>query len=376
MNNGPMSDDELRAFLESATVGGDDSDGEADAQPVTAPQPAAETPDPLNLPPTEPILGLPGLSDAASSRPAATPPPVAARPVGDVPSFDDIVSARSAEADLAPIVLPGPPGSRTPQQQAPVFRIEPTSSRSNAQAAPTVPIGQTPPPTAPLPAPAAARPGVAPQPLPTSQLATELGFDAPTVDDDYERISVTGGEGGHRRVLPWIVVAAVAAVALIASVFIVLAVRGNGDAAPPAAEPGTQTEQTPETPAEPTPGEEPSTEPTTPEPEPSDQAPSVQVGRTYNMDITQWNTSVEVSNRLGGGLHYVLDGDDLVLKGGDLLPKFPDSCAEMRSGFGMSRAADGSFEVRRPAQSCAAAPELYDEVWGLVAAMTESAKKS
>jgi len=42
----------------------------------------------------------------------------------------------------------------------------------------------------------------------------------------------------------------------------------------------------------------------------------------------------------------------------------------------MTRAADGTFTVLRPEQSCAAAPELYDEVWGLVAAMAESAKKS
>ncbi|MFC7766018.1 hypothetical protein [Leucobacter soli] len=198
-----------------------------------------------------------------------------------------------------------------------------------------------------------------------AQLAADLGFDVESPAGEYERIAVTGAEKEHRRLLPWIIVAAVAIVAIVASVFIVQTFRGGGETPPPVVQPTTETPSTTE-PTEPTAPEE---EPSDPEtPETGDAAPEVEVGSTYRMPITQWDVTVEVSNKLGS-VYYMLDGERMILQDGALLPKFPSSCSEMREGFGLTRLADGTFEVLRPAERCAEATELYDEVWGLVAAM-------
>ena len=46
----------------------------------------------------------------------------------------------------------------------------------------------------------------------------------------------------------------------------------------------------------------------------------------------------------------------------------------MRTGFGITKKADGSYVVLRPNERCAEAPELFDEVWGLTAAIIPTIK--
>lgn len=381
-----MDEDELRAFLESATVGGDAQEPESEDQEA---EKAAADGDTLNLPPTEPI-----------TIPSETPQVRPERAAGE-PSFDDIMGGGSAapdraapdpasasraaadQPDLTPIVLPSPPVSASvfadPTPDDAPRRRTGWGDGGAPATQPTVAEPAT-PATAPLPAPARrsndssglAALGLSPDPGP-SETGAAFGSTGGH-GDGYEKISVTGGEEPHRRYLPWLIVAIVAVIAVVTSVAVVLAVRGGGGT--PSAAPGTQSPSAP--------SEEPSTEPTTPETTeptepaetPSDEVPKVSVGRTFDMPITQWNTTVDVSGKLGGGIRYQLDGDNMILLGGDLLPGFPEQCKAMRTGFGMTKQADGAFAVLRPAEPCADAKELYDEVWGLVAAMVDSARKS
>ena len=360
-----MNEDELRAFLESATVGDDASEPEeSDGSEGNAAE--ADRPE---LAPTEPIVILPSAPQAAGPRPGR-----AAR-AGAEPSFDEIMGGN---AEVTPLVLPGPPVAApmfpqtSPSETAPPAAA-PTAAAPTPRPAARQPAAAPQPPTAPLPQQSQAR-SQAPRTEALPDFAAELGFSQ-TPEAGYEPVSVTGGGQERRRVLPWAIVALVAVAAIIAAVFVVNAVRGGGDDTPPVAEPGgggTGTSQ-PTPPAE-TPDEEEPSEPEAPE-TPGDEPPAVEVGGTFDMSIPQWDTVVDVSGKLGGDISYVLEGENLILQDG-LLATFPASCSAMRTGFGMTRLADGGFEVLRPAESCVEAPELYDAVWGLVAAMVESARKA
>ena len=81
-----------------------------------------------------------------------------------------------------------------------------------------------------------------------------------------------------------------------------------------------------------------------------------------------------MSNRLGI-MNYALESSPptgrLVFSGG-LLEQLPASCA--KEPWGMTNLGDGKFEALKPTTRCAAAPELYDELWGLMAAMAASAR--
>lgn len=403
-----MNEDELRAFLESATVGGDD-DGDRDGTPEneapeaparaaafdeaapTAPMPAVQAPEDPAAPAAEPQPGrLPSFDElmgikrdpapAAPSAPAApaAPGPVIP-PVSAASAAAAAASTPGAEPELTPLVLPGP-GTRPATPAAPAVpsnpqaptAFSPQPARSTQRPA-AVPVAA--PPAAATPTPART------SPLPTGigalagQGAAQNGIapngasaSGSSGGDDYEKISVTGGE--KKRFIPWIVVGAGAVVALIAAVLIVFAVRGGGEPAPTAA---PTTSESPEPDPSESTAPEPSDEPDeTPAP---DEAPTVEVGQTGDFPIPDWGLSGQISGQLGWP-QYRFEGENLILFGGSLLPQFPDSCAAMREGFGLTRQADGSLEVLRPAERCAAAPELYDQVWGLVAATIPTFQKT
>lgn len=168
---------------------------------------------------------------------------------------------------------------------------------------------------------------------------------------------------------PWIIVGVVAVLALVGSIVMVNLARGGGDTTATPAPTTTQptTENSPSTPA--------TTEPTEtddPAPDP-DEVPAVEVGPTNNMPIGPWNATSELSQKLGSTSFSIPDGSNLVLSSA-LLDSFPNECADMRTAWGATLLENGTYEVRKPATRCAAAPELYDEVWGLVAAWVTTIK--
>lgn len=168
---------------------------------------------------------------------------------------------------------------------------------------------------------------------------------------------------------PWIIVGVVAVLALVGSIVMVNLARGGGDTTATPAPTTTQpsTENSPSTPATTEPTE---TDDPTPDP---DEVPTVEVGPTNNMPIGPWNATSELSQKLGSTSFSIPDGSNLVLSSA-LLDSFPNECADMRTAWGATLLENGTYEVRKPATRCAAAPELYDEVWGLVAAWVTTIK--
>lgn len=390
-----MNDEELRAFLESATTG--DPEPQQQSNPIESAT-SGETP--------------------ATARPVDAAQP--ASPVGGQQaglSFDELIGLRRRQAvdpDPVPLVLPEPkrasspdsgvtplllPPAGTPSRAGqpaamndpqpptqPLSRADmPTPNRADTQPAePAAPVfAQNPVPAANRPAPGLpvvpalpvppAAPHQAPPtaPLPLADESSIFGLlaassaDAPT-DDAYEKIAVTGGSGG-KKMLPWIIVGAGAVIALIASIFIVNALGGGSEPTPTAAPTATEA---PATDATPSTSPSPSTDP-----EPSeaagDQPPKVEVGPTMALDVPFWGITADLSTRFGQ-TSYAIDADSRLVLTSALISSLPESCAAMRSEWGISRVGDATFEVLKPAQRCAEAPELYDEIWGLSAAMVES----
>lgn len=163
---------------------------------------------------------------------------------------------------------------------------------------------------------------------------------------------------------PWIIVGIVAVVALVGSILVVNIARGGDEAKPPTA---TQT-QSPTTTSKPTTTAKPeTTEPV----KTTDSVPQVEVGATNVMPIGPWDATSQLSQKFGSTSFNIPDGVNLVLTS-NLLDSFPESCAAMRQEWGATRLENGSYEVRKPATSCKAAPELYDEIWGLTAAWVKT----
>ncbi|MCW2288474.1 hypothetical protein EDF60_0596 [Leucobacter luti] len=169
---------------------------------------------------------------------------------------------------------------------------------------------------------------------------------------------------------PWIIVGVVAVLAIIGAIVVLNMARGQ-EAPAPTASPTT----TPTTSQQTTPPTTPSTQPTEkPETEkPDDEVPSVEVGDTIVFPIGPWNATSQWPQRLGGASFEIPTQTDLRLSG-ELFNSFPAECEAMRTQWGATKLADGSFEVAKPATKCAAAPELYDEVWGLLDAWVKTIK--
>lgn len=173
------------------------------------------------------------------------------------------------------------------------------------------------------------------------------------------------GDARNPHLIPWIVVAAVSVIAIIAALIIVSLLRGS-------AETTAESNSTNQPATTSSPSSQP--EPTAAEEDPaSDRAPSVDVGSTSVMQIGQWNATAEVSNRFGA-LNYRITGEVLLFASA-LTDSFPASCGEeMRTGWGVERVDGASYRVVKPAGQCAESPELYEQVWGLTQAMADSIK--
>ena len=379
-----MNDEELRAFLESASE--DDPEPQQQSNPT---QPAK-------------LAG-----DSAATKPVEAPRS-AAQAGGEQSglSFDELIGLRRQQAvdpDLVPLVLPEPKRPSSPDSGVTPLLLPPAGapSRAGQSAArndpqpPTQPLERadipgprrsetwpaaTPAPTAP-PVPAASRPAVGSPaaqtssvpptaPLPQADESSIFGLAATSGsgsrnDEEYEKISVVGGSGG-KKMLPWIIVGAGAVIALIASIFIVNALGGGAEPTPTAAPIATESPATDGAPsATPSPSGDP--EPSEPA---GDQPPRVEVGPTMVLDVPQWGISADLSTRFGQ-TSYVIDASSRLVLTSALINSLPESCAAMRSQWGIVKV-DTTYEVLKPAESCADAPEVFDELWGLTAAIVES----
>lgn len=245
-----------------------------------------------------------------------------------------------------------------------------------------------PQPAAPRTAAPAAAPRTAaqpPAPQPAPRTAPVAGSAAPVRPAAQPRIARSGAaEPATRQVpatrrgmgaaLPWIIVGAVAVVALVGSLLVVNAMRGDD----PQPEPSTSAPQP--TPSE---TEEPQTEAPEPEPEEpaAETAPTVEVGpNPIPLDISYAGISVESSQKLTNPQWFYQAGPpERVMFESGLMNSFPDACAAMRSPqgqspWGIEKGDDGKWSVVRPGGTCSADPKLYDEVWGLMQAVADSVK--
>ncbi|GAA1323547.1 hypothetical protein ACFSWE_09360 [Leucobacter albus] len=273
---------------------------------------------------------------------------------------DDATTAATRAFEPAPAVPKRTQASPEPAPRAVPHEAAPTAA--------TAAIG-TAQRAAATPAPAPVRPRIqAPEPVSPRARAQR------SAPDDLQTRPVPAGGKRSVAALPWIIVGAVAAIALVGSLIVVNALRG--DEAKP--------EPTSEAPApQPSDTEEPETEapePTTEKPV-TDEAPKVDVGpNPIHMEISYANISVDSSQKLTRPQWQYIAGPPVrVMFESGLMNSFPDSCAAMRSPelqspWGIEQGEDGKWTVVRPAGTCAADPELYDEVWGLMQAVADSVK--
>lgn len=163
---------------------------------------------------------------------------------------------------------------------------------------------------------------------------------------------------------PWVIVGAIAAVAIAASALVINMVRSDETPQPAA----TATPTPSPTPTPTAPAEKDDVEDEEPD---TGGVPEVEVGPTNTMPIGPWDATSELSQRFGSTSFNIPDGVNLVLTN-DLLNSFPESCAAMRGEWGATKADGGKYEVLKPATKCQDAPELYDEVWGLIDAWVKT----
>lgn len=191
--------------------------------------------------------------------------------------------------------------------------------------------------------------------LPTEKRAPQQGLIPPS--EPSPQVEDRGAQAK-----PWIVVGIIAVLAIIASIIVVNVVRGAGEAGPTAAPSPQQTSGSAQTP---TPSEEPDeTE------EPADEdgdVPQVDPGETMTLSISQWGVSGELSNKFGSTNYTLENGNTELWLSSPLINQLP-----CEGPWGVVRTAGGGYEVLKPAERCAAAPEVYDELWGLTDAFVKS----
>lgn len=317
------------------------------------------------------------------------PPAPGEKPRGNnAVSFEELIDGASQRGsdEPIPVVLPQPPlnrgRSRLPAEPA---AAEPAAQHVSAQSDFQQPESANLGETQPIPA-TRAIPATRPIPAtPTSAESEAFGpSGAALLFGDYEPISVTGGEGDSRRIIPWIIVVGGAIAALLAAFFIVSAITsGNEPSQPPAASPGdeSETDGTNNGDAElgdsngngGTDSGSDSDEPAEPEPdvtEPGTEVPPVEVGPTQSMDIGFWNTQVDVAHKIGLSVWFEIDAEQNLVLSSSLIDAYVAECG---GRWGMTRT-DAGLVVLKPAERCATQPEVYDELWGLMDAMVKSAR--
>jgi hypothetical protein len=100
------------------------------------------------------------------------------------------------------------------------------------------------------------------------------------------------------------------------------------------------------------------------------------------MDIQSWGITVDVSGKFGS-TSYQITGNTLLINNA-IIQSFPESCAALRTGWGITKAsppavngvvvAGSAYNIAKPEGECPANPTLFNEVWGLTQAMVNSAK--
>lgn len=428
-----MNDEELRAFLDSATVGDDNGeDGQADATPDhevadNASAPTTDATPRRAVPSFDELMNMPtpdAVAAPAQRMPeVATEPPRAATPAAPIspveaPSTPTEAASKQVnewsqtyaqdEEQLVPLILPGFSSEPRPRRDLPpVFQAEPVAPQPAAaphvDPAPTQPFevlnNQAAAPeevTGRSETPAAATPAAATAPLASASLASATKTPVASAsqpaedpfalldpnlaegesnDGEYERISVTGGAARGRKALPWLIVGGGAVIAIIASIFVINGVRSD-DTQAPTDKPAVTSEPAPEETTPPAPEPEPSEEPV---PEPTT-APVIDPGSTYTFPISQWELTVEASEKLGGSTPYTLfDGNSRAMF--DTIPVaagLSEACAAARAehAWGLLKKDDGTIEVIRPEPRCSEPGDaaIYDTIWGVLDHMAKSAK--
>lgn len=284
------------------------------------------------------------------------------------PTADSVdTSAATRAFEPAPAARP-----RADRDPAPRPAVNP-----DAQTAPFAP--------APAAAPRAAAPAAPTAPTRASAAATaaaSAGISAPvrgrTNREARQELPTRPVPAEGKRsnpALPWIIVAAVAVLALVGALLVVNALRGGGEEKPaPTTEAPAPTTTTPET-------TETETVPPTPEEPEVEEAPKVDVGpNPISMDISFAGISVQSSQKLTNPQWFYHAGPpERVMFESGLMNSFPDSCSAMRSPegkspWGIEKGEGNTWTVVRPEGTCAADTKLYDEVWGLMQAVADSAK--
>lgn len=289
-------------------------------------------------------------------------------------------------------IEPAPTEKLTPVTLAASAAASEPAAPEPAPAAPAVPAVPAAPevPEQIAPQPVVSEPAASPAVAPESSLrpnpsATEDAFAAAMVatggsgisgQEPYEKISVTGGEKRGRKVMPWVVVASTVTVAIVAALFAVNVLAGGGSETPPAPTPSPTPTPTPAPKPTPDTSEEKAQEAEAEAESTGNTPPKVDVGEVWKVDITQWNISVDVSQRLGG-MNYALESNSKAMLTLPLAESLPESCAAARTGWGLQRQGESNkFTAIRPEPRCTnpADAAVYDTIWGLVDAMAKSAR--
>lgn len=191
-------------------------------------------------------------------------------------------------------------------------------------------------------------------------------FEPEAQEPDTHRRDAGRPEAPQRspHLVPWIAVGIIAVLAIVASIVVVnLSRLGSADEAgsAPPPPPAAASAPPPRTSAP-----KPSATP------PADTPPAADMGADpMPLSIEAWGVRADLSRKFGSTSYTIPDGTNLVFSSG-LIDALPESCAAMRTGFGITRLPDGRYEVLRPDARCAAAPELYDEIWGQLAATVKT----
>ncbi|PRI11575.1 hypothetical protein [Leucobacter massiliensis] len=174
------------------------------------------------------------------------------------------------------------------------------------------------------------------------------------------------GRGDASSAVPWIVVGVIAVIAIVASIVVVNLARGAGSE--PAATSGpTRTSTESPRPTSPEPSSSPDADDDAEAEKPGDEVPRVEVGPTMELAIPQWGVTSELSSRFGSTSYVLENGNTELWLSSDLIAQLP-----CEGNWGAVQTAGGKYEVLRPAERCAAAPELYDELWGLTDAFVQT----
>ncbi|MFC4223325.1 hypothetical protein [Lysinibacter cavernae] len=191
-------------------------------------------------------------------------------------------------------------------------------------------------------------------------------------------------KSNREQLIPWIVVSAIAVVAIIIALVFVSSINATSndageqtnDATPSTSKP-VQGNTKPSTASTPTPSE-------TDEPD-TGEIPVVDPGATSELGFAGWNVTGQLSTKLGA-TSFTVNGDVMNLDS-ELPRTLPASCATAQSGWGISRSesktatntmkvGDAYFGVVKPAESCSENKALFNEIWGLYGAYLKSLKAS